>query len=99
MTTEEFTRQHIQLMEWCAIEMDRRSRELGRLIRIVNIKDLSGFDSDLLYRRWLDYVGIAIKISQEYYPESLGCVFVINIPWLFNALWKVATRLVCSHCA
>lgn len=35
------------------------------------------------------YVQQASKIGQDYYPETMGKLFVLNPPWLFNTVWSV----------
>ncbi|CAO1615121.1 unnamed protein product [Parajaminaea phylloscopi] len=35
------------------------------------------------------YVQQASKIGQDYYPETMGKLFVLHPPWLFNTVWSV----------
>lgn len=28
-------------------------------------------------------------LLQDYYPEHLGCMFMINTPWVFRGFWAV----------
>lgn len=72
------------------MELDRLSREQGKLVKITNVKDLSDMGSELLYKKGLNYTIAVAKMLQQYYPESMAAVFVINIPRIFNAAFKVA---------
>ena len=40
------------------------------------------------------YVGKASAISQNYYPERLGKMYVINAPWGFSGVWSVIKRFL-----
>jgi hypothetical protein len=32
---------------------------------------------------------VALNILQSYYPERLGRVFLIHVPYIFTAAWKI----------
>lgn len=34
-------------------------------------------------------VQLASKICQDYYPEILGCMYIVNAPMLFTGIWAV----------
>lgn len=85
----EFLRQYMYMMERASMELDRLSREQGKLVKITNVKDLSDMGSELLYKKGLNYTIAVAKMLQQYYPESMAAVFVINIPRIFNAAFKV----------
>ena len=36
-----------------------------------------------------DYFLSIVKMSQDYYPESLGKIMVINCPWIVYAIYAV----------
>lgn len=36
-----------------------------------------------------EYVRMASQISQNYYPERLGKLYIINAPWTFTVPWTV----------
>ena len=33
---------------------------------------------------------IAAQVGQDYYPETLGNLYVVNAPFLFSGIWSVA---------
>ena len=35
----------------------------------------------------IEYVKMASKISQNYYPERLGKLYIINASWAFTSIW------------
>ncbi|KAI9892576.1 MAG: cytosolic factor, phosphatidylinositol/phosphatidylcholine transfer protein [Vezdaea aestivalis] len=64
------------------------SRKAGQLLETCcSILDMKGVG---LGRAWsvLGYVKKASAISQNYYPERLGRMYVINSPWGFPAVWN-----------
>lgn len=36
------------------------------------------------------YLKISSGIAQDYYPELLGQMIIVNAPWMFSCLWAVA---------
>ena len=34
------------------------------------------------------------QISQDHYPETLGAHFIINSPWIFGPIWKIAKPML-----
>ena len=41
-----------------------------------------------------EFVKIAAKIGQDYYPEMLGRMFIINTPFTFKALWTIVKAFI-----
>jgi hypothetical protein len=35
-------------------------------------------------------IKISIRISQDYYPEMLHKMYIINAPWVFRTIWGMA---------
>ena len=35
------------------------------------------------------FIQKASKITQDYYPEQLGQLCIVNAPWTFTAVWKI----------
>ena len=61
-----------------------------RIDRVIHIIDLDGcnispfvFNSDVR-----EYLNVATKIGQDYYPESMSQTWIINSPMIFSVLWS-----------
>jgi hypothetical protein len=65
------------------------SRKAGHLLEtcctIMDLKGASLWRASEVY----DYVKRASAISQNYYPERLGRLYLINAPWGFSGAWSV----------
>jgi CRAL/TRIO domain/CRAL/TRIO, N-terminal domain len=55
----------------------------------LTILDLGGSSSKLMKKNVYNFVKLASGIAQDYYPEILGRMFIINTPMLFSAAWAV----------
>jgi hypothetical protein len=53
------------------------------------ILDLGGSSTKLMKKNVYNFVKLASGIAQDYYPEILGKMFIINSPTLFSIAWKV----------
>lgn len=65
------------------------SRKAGHLLETCcTIMDLKGVTLTKVPSVY-SYVGQASAISQNYYPERLGKLYLINAPWGFSTVWSV----------
>ena len=55
----------------------------------LTILDLGGSSTKLMKKSVYKFVKLASGIAQDYYPEVLGKMFIINSPTLFSIAWKV----------
>ena len=53
------------------------------------ILDLGGSSTKLMKKNVYNFVKLASGIAQDYYPEILGRMFIVNTPMLFSVAWKV----------
>eukprot|EP00826_Nyctotherus_ovalis_P030031 TRINITY_DN2383_c0_g5_i1.p1 TRINITY_DN2383_c0_g5~~TRINITY_DN2383_c0_g5_i1.p1 ORF type:complete len:170 (-),score=32.28 TRINITY_DN2383_c0_g5_i1:167-676(-) len=53
------------------------------------ILDLKGGSSSLLSPSVQGFLKIAIQICQDYYPETLGMMYVINVSWIIKTGWWI----------
>jgi hypothetical protein len=37
---------------------------------------------------------IAAKVCQDYYPEILGVMYVLNMPWIVRGVWGIVKGFV-----
>ena len=67
------------------------SRVAGRRIdsscAIMDLKDASIFN--LFSGKVKGFLNIAINIAQDYYPECLGSMYILNAGFLFSGIWTV----------
>lgn len=64
------------------------SRKVGKLLETsCTIMDLTDVGLGSIWGVW-DNVKAASAISQDYYPERLGRLYVINAPWGFSTVFK-----------
>lgn len=65
------------------------SRKAGHLLETCcSIMDLKGVGISGIPRVYA-YVNQVSVVSQNYYPERLGRLYLINAPWGFSAIWNV----------
>ena len=54
-----------------------------------SILDLTNFNVKLLGHKTRGLVQYVSKISQDYYPEQLGQLMIVNAPYLFSTVWAI----------
>ena len=54
------------------------------------IVDLKNFKSSKMTSKTWDLVKLMSKIGSNYYPETLGVMFIVNAPVIFYGIWNVA---------
>ena len=53
------------------------------------ILDVNGIGVFSLVGKTKDFIKLASDIGQDYYPEMLGKMSLINVGWLFRAVWSM----------
>ena len=48
----------------------------------------------LMSKQIYKFIKLASSISQDYYPEILGRMFILNTPMLFSMVWKVVKPML-----
>ncbi|KAF8390739.1 hypothetical protein HHK36_025266 [Tetracentron sinense] len=77
---EEFKRFVVYLLDKVCARMPRGQE------KFVTIVDLEGWGYSNLDIR--AYVG-ALSMLQDYYPERLGKLFIVHVPFIFMTAWKI----------
>jgi hypothetical protein len=54
-----------------------------------SILDLSNFNVKMLGQKTRSLVQYVSKIAQDYYPEQLGQMMIVNAPYLFSTVWAI----------
>jgi hypothetical protein len=55
----------------------------------LTILDCNGLGVTSLVGKTRSFVQLATNIAQDYYPEMLGQMMLLNTGWLFKALWAI----------
>ena len=94
-TPERIAEEH--LYEWEVLLRDRFpacSRAAGRPIRqTMTVVDLAGL-SLARFNTARPVVMALTRLDQEYYPEFLGDLMLVNAPWVFTAVWAVVSPML-----
>jgi hypothetical protein len=71
------------------------SRACGKIIeQSLTIIDVESVGLGLLTGQTKQFLKIASDIGQNYYPEMLGTMFLINTGFFFNAVWTICKGFV-----
>jgi len=54
-----------------------------------NIVDVKGLSPSMIKPKVYKFINALTNISQDYYPESLGQIFVVRAPTIFAVVWRV----------
>ena len=61
-----------------------------RIEKSVTILDLKGVSlMSLFFGKVKTFTKIATKIAQDYYPEILGQLYIVNSGFMFRAIWSI----------
>ena len=92
VTTEErmvkyYVREYERLMKWrfpgCSAAVKKPVEQS------LTILDCNGLGISSIAGKTRSFVQLATNIGQDYYPEMLGQMFILNTGWLFKALWAI----------
>lgn len=94
---EEFLRYHIYGMEYSSLLLDQLSKERKSMVRTVLIFDLAGLNMSHVRGSAMDLLRKALKITQDYYPESMHRCYILNAPKVFSMFWQVIKPLLAER--
>jgi hypothetical protein len=81
---------HIQVMERLCSFKERISVERGqRCYKHIVILDLKGMGTKHIGKKFTEPMKTVIGVDQNFYPETLFLMFIVNASWLFKTLWAV----------
>jgi hypothetical protein len=91
---EHLYQRHIWQME----ELDRRCKEMAAksgsdIHQFILILDTKDFKIQMNNKK-LEMFKAVLKIDADYYPETLGQIFIINAPMVFRSIWAVVSNFV-----
>lgn len=88
LTDNELITGHIWGQEYQIQRCAEQSQKLGKHIDSWTvIMDLKGLGWS--HKELMKFTQIISQIDQDYYPERLGQMFIVNPPWIFNALFAI----------
>ncbi|GBG31558.1 SEC14 cytosolic factor [Hondaea fermentalgiana] len=83
---------YIGFFETRAKILDSLSAETNRMVRTVQIRDLSKFGVSLVqHASAMKVLSAVMKAGSAYYPESSSKVIFVNTPMSFYGVWKMAS--------
>ncbi|XP_031559378.1 phosphatidylinositol/phosphatidylcholine transfer protein SFH1-like isoform X2 [Actinia tenebrosa] len=86
---DQVIKRHIWNCEQQIARMNETSKKMGFPVEtMVHIHDMTG--ASLTLRKALTLFKKLAKLDQEYYPERMGKIFIVNTSWMFPVLWKIA---------
>jgi len=53
------------------------------------IMDLKGVSAKMMSPKIFELLKIASRIGQDYYPEILGTMYIVNVPFFFHGCWTL----------
>lgn len=53
------------------------------------ITDMSNFSMSSMNKQMYALLQKASRITQDYYPEQMAVMLIVNIPWSFQAVWSI----------
>ena len=66
-----------------------------RIEKSVTIMDLKGVSlMSLFFGKIKTFTKIATRIAQDYYPEILGKMYILNSGFMFRGIWKVVSMWI-----
>ena len=60
-----------------------------QIMHTFSILDLTNFNVKMLGHKTRSLVQYVSKIAQDYYPEQLGQLMIVNAPYLFSTVWSI----------
>lgn len=95
LSEHDITLHRTQVMEALQQSKQRGARRRGhRLYKHVVVFDLSGLSLSHLNKDNRTIITKLIKLSSDYYCETLWKMFIINAPYTFRSVWGVFKRFV-----
>ena len=94
-TMDEALKFHIQEMESLDKVRDAATAKYGRRIyKHIAILDLKGLSMSHLGSKFTEPMKKFISVDQDFYPETLHVMIVVNAGMLVKAAWKIAQGLL-----
>jgi len=89
LTEDQLLENLIYQMEYKRSVLAELTKEKGVIMRSLRIVDLTGLGRKHLAPRTLRTLRNIIGLVQEHYPEMIGNIVYVNVPWVFTSLWTL----------
>ena len=94
-TTDAIMRYHIWEQEACLSLCYKQSHEREELIETITvILDLEDMKISQIKKDLLNLVKKLFNVDKEHYPETLGKLFIINVPSMFPLVWRTIQHFI-----
>eukprot|EP00756_Hemistasia_phaeocysticola_P041216 Hpha_TRINITY_DN16903_c3_g5::TRINITY_DN16903_c3_g5_i1::g.53541::m.53541 len=95
VTPEDFVPAFIELLEYMTVLCDRASRRMGRVVAVGMVKDLHNCGMSHAFPSFTkSYAQSVTSLASAHYPELLGRCIILNAPYAFTGVWKIAKHWV-----
>jgi len=74
--------------------LDSITRRTGRLTKSIRIVDLDGFESKQYNKENIKRDAANAKEMEDYYPQALRSLYIVNAPFWFATTFKVMRPLM-----
>lgn len=58
------------------------------------IMDMTGLSFSMFNSRVKHFVKLGSQITQDYYPEQMGKLMIVNSPWYFQSIWAICKGFI-----
>jgi len=94
MDTEQMKEMVLYANEAMFQVVDEITRRTGRLTKVMKIVDMSSTGFRKMNRAFLQRDGASSKASEDYYPQLLACIMVINGPTWLSTFWSLLRPVI-----
>lgn len=96
VTTQDFVRHHVQIQEYMnTVCFGDASRVAGFTVdKFVYVMDMKGLSLSVLNSATFGAFKEVARIDQNYYPETLGAMLIVNAPTVFSVFWSLSKPLI-----
>eukprot|EP00957_Ditylum_brightwellii_P139412 10624712-Ditylum_brightwellii.AAC.1 len=75
--------------EWLFQFNDEVTRRTGQLTKALKVVDLKGMKLKHINRAYIKKDAKLNKKLQDFYPQSLGSMLIVNAPPIFDSVWSM----------
>jgi CRAL/TRIO domain len=89
LSEEKWLPMFVYCSEWTFQWLDYVTRTTGRLTKSIRFIDVKGFTFSSFSRECSKRDGKVMKIMEDCYPQLLGSIFTINVPFFIDTIWNL----------